>query len=85
MRRLPVAFGWLTRRGDPATARGLTRPEIRRDAVRVPRAATADPDSLVRVAGRLLGYHQPALIREFTPAPAAAWRHLPAPAITIRK
>jgi pimeloyl-ACP methyl ester carboxylesterase len=30
--------------------------------VRVLRAATADPDSLVRVAGRLPGYHEPALI-----------------------
>ena len=37
-RRLPIAFGWLTKRGDGATDRRLrpvmTRPEIRRDAVR---------------------------------------------------
>jgi pimeloyl-ACP methyl ester carboxylesterase len=66
VRRLPVAFGWLTRRGDPATARWLrpvlTRPEIRRDTVRVLRAAAADRDLLVRAAGRLPGCHQPALI-----------------------
>ena len=38
VRRLPIAFGWLTKRGDAATARWmqpvLTQPEIRRDAVR---------------------------------------------------
>ncbi len=37
-RWLPIAFGWLTKRGDGATVRWLrpvmTRPEIRRDAVR---------------------------------------------------
>ncbi len=37
-RRLPIAFGWLTKRGGGATVRWLrpvmTRPEIRRDAVR---------------------------------------------------
>jgi hypothetical protein len=39
LRRLPIAFGWLTRRGDAATARWmkpvLTQPEIRLDAVRM--------------------------------------------------
>jgi pimeloyl-ACP methyl ester carboxylesterase len=66
LRRMPVAFGWLTRRGDAATARWLrpvlTQPEIRRDAVRVLRAASADPDFLVRTAGRLPGFSRPALI-----------------------
>ena len=42
VRRLPIAFGWLTKRGDAATARWmrpvLTQPEIRRDAVRMLRA-----------------------------------------------
>jgi len=42
VRRLPIAFGWLTMRGDAAAARwmksALTRPEIRRDAVRTPGA-----------------------------------------------
>jgi pimeloyl-ACP methyl ester carboxylesterase len=66
LRRMPAAFGWLTRRGDAATARWLrpvlTQPEIRRDAVRVLRAASADPDFLVRAAGRLPDFHRPALI-----------------------
>ena len=39
VRRLPIAFGWLTKRGDAAAARWmrpvLTRPEIRRDTVRM--------------------------------------------------
>ncbi len=41
LRRLPIAFGWLTLRGDAATARWmtpvLTQPEIRRDTVRLRR------------------------------------------------
>jgi hypothetical protein len=52
VRRLPIAFGWLTRRGDAATARWmepvLTQPEIRRNAVRILRAAAADTNLLVR-------------------------------------
>ena len=39
LRRLPLAFGWLTKRGDAATARWLepvlSRRDIRRDTVRV--------------------------------------------------
>ena len=39
LRRLPIAFGWLTKRGDAATARWvkplLRQREIRRDTVRV--------------------------------------------------
>jgi pimeloyl-ACP methyl ester carboxylesterase len=66
LRRLPVAFGWLTRRGDAATARWLTpvltQPEIRRDTVRVLRAVSADPDLLVRTASRLPDFSDPALI-----------------------
>jgi len=66
MRRLPVAFGWLTLRGDTVTARWmkpvLTRHEIRRDAVRMLRAAAADPDFLVEAAERLPGFNHPALV-----------------------
>ena len=66
VRRLPIAFGWLTRRGDPATARWmrpvLTQPEIRRDAVRLLRAAAADQDFLVQVSSRLPGFTRPALV-----------------------
>jgi pimeloyl-ACP methyl ester carboxylesterase len=65
-RRLPIAFGWLTRRGDAATARWmrpvLTQPEIRRDTVRLLRAAAADRDFLVRVSSRLAGFTRPALV-----------------------
>jgi len=57
IRRLPIAFGWLTKRGDAATARWirpvLTKPEIRRDTVRVLRAIRAGPNLLVEAAERL--------------------------------
>lgn len=66
LRRLPIAFGWLTRRGDAATARWmrpiLTRPDIRRDIVRTLRAAAADPDFLVRAAESLPSFDRPALV-----------------------
>jgi pimeloyl-ACP methyl ester carboxylesterase len=66
VRRLPIAFGWLTMRGDAATARWLkpvlTRPEIRRDAVRMLRAAAADTHLLVEAAERLPGFNPPALV-----------------------
>ena len=66
LRRLPIAFGWLTLRGDAATARWmkpvLTQPEIRRDAVRMLRAAAADTHLLLEAAERLLGYGHPALV-----------------------
>jgi pimeloyl-ACP methyl ester carboxylesterase len=66
LRRLPLAFGWLTMRGDAATARWmkpvLQQPEIRRDAVRILRAAFADRDILVRASERLPDVAQPALV-----------------------
>jgi pimeloyl-ACP methyl ester carboxylesterase len=66
VRRLPVAFGWLTLRGDTATARWirpvLTQPEIRRDTVRMLRAAAADTHLLVEAAERLPGFNHPALV-----------------------
>ena len=66
VRRLPIAFGWLTKRGDAATARWikpvLTRPEIRRDAVRTLRAAAADTRFLLEAAERLPGFNHPALV-----------------------
>ncbi|HEU5421391.1 MAG TPA: alpha/beta hydrolase [Streptosporangiaceae bacterium] len=66
VRRLPIAFGWLTRRGDAATARWmrpvLTQPEIRRDTVRVLRAVAADKGLLVQAAGRLPRFDRPALL-----------------------
>src|SRR6266481_6853018 len=66
VRRLPIAFGWLTKRGDAATARWmrpvLTQPEIRRDTVRVLRAIRAGPNLLVEAAERLSKFEGPALV-----------------------
>jgi len=66
VRRLPVAFGWLTRRGDAATARWMkpvmTQPEIRRDTVRMLRAAAADTSLLVRAAESFPSFNRPALV-----------------------
>jgi pimeloyl-ACP methyl ester carboxylesterase len=66
VRRLPFAFGWLTKRGDATTARWLepilSQPEIRRDTVRMLRATMADTAILNRAAERLAGYDRPALV-----------------------
>jgi pimeloyl-ACP methyl ester carboxylesterase len=66
LRRLPIAFGWLTKRGDAATARWirpvLQQREIRRDTVRVLRAAAADKHLMVDAAECLPGYDRPALV-----------------------
>jgi pimeloyl-ACP methyl ester carboxylesterase len=68
VRRLPIAFGWLTKRGD-ALVRGWMRPVltqagIRRDTVRVLRAAHAEAVGglLVGVAERLPEFKHPALV-----------------------
>ncbi|MGH3154143.1 MAG: alpha/beta fold hydrolase [Streptosporangiaceae bacterium] len=66
VRRLPVAFGWLTKRGDAATARWLkpvlTQTQIRRDTVRVLRSVAADRRLLTDAAGRLADFDRPALV-----------------------
>ena len=66
LRRLPLAFGWLTKRGDAATARWLKpvfeQREIRRDAVRVLRAMGAERSLLLDAAERLPGFDRPALV-----------------------
>lgn len=66
VRRLPIAFGWLTKRGDADTARWikpvLSQPEIRRDTVRVLRAAAADKRVLLRAAVPLPDFDRPALV-----------------------
>jgi len=66
LRRLPVAFGWLTRRGDAATARWiepvLTQPEIRRETARMLRAVFADKRLLLRAAEALPAFGRPALV-----------------------
>ncbi len=66
VRRLPIAFGWLTKRGDAATA-GWIKPllkqqAIRRDAVRVLRAIAADRNLLLEAAEGLPGFDRPALV-----------------------
>jgi len=66
VRRLPMAFGWLTRRGDAVTARWmkpvLQQAGIRRDTVRVLRAIAAAPRLLIDAAARLPDFDRPALI-----------------------
>jgi pimeloyl-ACP methyl ester carboxylesterase len=66
LRRLPITFGWLTMRGDAATARWtkpvMRQPEIRRDAVRVLRAAAADTGLLLAAAESLPSFDRPALV-----------------------
>jgi pimeloyl-ACP methyl ester carboxylesterase len=66
LRRLPIAFGWLTKRGDAATARWiqpvLSTLAIRRDAVRMLRAVFADRRVLLDAAERLPAFGRPALI-----------------------
>jgi pimeloyl-ACP methyl ester carboxylesterase len=66
LRRLPLAFGWLTKRGDAATARWmqpvLRQREIRRDTVRVLRAAAAQPHLMLDAAECLPTYDRPALV-----------------------
>jgi pimeloyl-ACP methyl ester carboxylesterase len=66
IRRLPIAFGWLTKRGDTATSRWMkpvmTRPEIRRDTVRMLRAAASDTRFLVKAAESLPRFSRPALV-----------------------
>jgi pimeloyl-ACP methyl ester carboxylesterase len=66
VRRLPIAFGWLTKRGDAATARWM-RPllgdaAIRRDAVRLLRAAAREGAALNAAAERLAGFDRPAVV-----------------------
>jgi pimeloyl-ACP methyl ester carboxylesterase len=65
VRRLPIAFGWLTKRGDAATAHWvrpvLTQAAIRRDTVRLLRAS-ADSRQLRAAAEHLPRFTGPALV-----------------------
>jgi pimeloyl-ACP methyl ester carboxylesterase len=66
MRRQPTAFGWLTKRGDAATA-GFMKPvmqsqPIRRDAIRVLRGTAASRRQLTDAAERLGEFGHPALV-----------------------
>jgi pimeloyl-ACP methyl ester carboxylesterase len=66
IRRLPIAFGWLTIRGDAATARWMKpimkQPEIRRDAMRTLRAAGAATHLMLEAAECLHSFNRPALV-----------------------
>jgi pimeloyl-ACP methyl ester carboxylesterase len=66
LRRLPITFGWLTKRGDAATARWMKpvqrQPEICRDAVRIVRAAVADTNLMLEAAECLPSFNRPALV-----------------------
>ncbi|HUA04509.1 MAG TPA: alpha/beta hydrolase [Solirubrobacteraceae bacterium] len=66
VRRLPIAFGWLTMRGDGATKRWikpvLTQREVRRDTVRVLRAIAAERALMVEAAEGLPRFDRPALV-----------------------
>ena len=66
IRRLPIAFGWLTKRRDTATSRWMkpvmTQPDIRRDTVRMLRAAASDTGLLIKAAESLPRFNRPALI-----------------------
>jgi pimeloyl-ACP methyl ester carboxylesterase len=62
LRRLPLAFGWLTKRGDAATARWARALRHRRDATTTLRAIAADRRLLVAVAERLPSFDRPTLI-----------------------
>jgi pimeloyl-ACP methyl ester carboxylesterase len=64
VRRLPIAFGWLTKRGDATTARWirpvLTSHQIRRDTVRMLRAI--DGGAVAEATAALPSFHRPALV-----------------------
>ena len=66
LRRLPIAFGWLTKRGDTATSRwvhALLRSKgVRRDAVRVLRGISSERDVLVKATAALALVQLPVLI-----------------------
>jgi pimeloyl-ACP methyl ester carboxylesterase len=66
VRRMPMAFGWLTARGDAVTARWirpvLTQSAIRRDATRALRSLRAARPQLLEAAGRLHTFTGPALV-----------------------
>jgi pimeloyl-ACP methyl ester carboxylesterase len=66
LRRLPMSFGWLTKRGDAAVARWiqpvLSNAGVRRDTVRVLRAMGADKKLMVETAKCLPTFRRPALV-----------------------
>jgi pimeloyl-ACP methyl ester carboxylesterase len=66
-RRLPMSFGWLTKRGDAVSAGWveplLRQPAIRHDAVRLLRTLARQPRDLLQDAARTLpAFDRPALV-----------------------
>jgi pimeloyl-ACP methyl ester carboxylesterase len=66
LRRLPLSFGWLTKRGDAVVAGWLTpvleHQAIRRDTVRALRGIAAERKLLVETAEALRAFDRPALV-----------------------
>ena len=66
IRRSPIAWGWLTKRGDTATRRWLrpllAQAEIRRDTVRVLRAMASNKKLMLETAQRLPAFDRPTLV-----------------------
>jgi pimeloyl-ACP methyl ester carboxylesterase len=66
LRRMPISFGWLTKRGDATVSRWLRpvlrQPAIRRDTVRVLRAMAARPGLMTEAAAALPAFDRPALV-----------------------
>jgi pimeloyl-ACP methyl ester carboxylesterase len=66
VRRQPIAFGWLTKRGDAVSKQWikpiLSQADIRRDTVRVLRGIAADKKLLIGVGERLSAFDRPALV-----------------------
>ncbi|WP_223186819.1 alpha/beta fold hydrolase [Streptomyces sp. CBMA29] len=66
VRRQPIAFGWLTKRGDAVSKNWikpiLAQADVRRDTVRVLRGIAADKKLLVGVSEGLSSFDRPALV-----------------------
>ncbi|HET6298508.1 MAG TPA: alpha/beta hydrolase [Kribbella sp.] len=66
LRRMPISFGWLTKRGDRTVAKWLepvlTQPEIRRDAVRLLRALAPGRSLLIEASEGITAFPGPGLV-----------------------
>lgn len=66
VRRSPLAFGWLTKRGDAAVRRSmapvLRDPAIRRDTVRLLRAVAGEAPAVAAASQALTTFDKPALV-----------------------
>ena len=66
IRRLPIAFGWLTKRGDPTTKKWLKQllghRRIQSDAIRFLRASKNEKAALAAASAGLASFTGPALV-----------------------